>query len=105
MLVIIGCLVPLLFPLKFISQFLAMILNNLTGLTELLTRKASSLPLATIENIGMTNVECLLFTAAIFLFTYFLLKKKSFQYNLSACSSSDFPACRNNKGNINKKHQ
>ena len=59
-LVIIGCLVPMLFPLKFLSQFLAMILNNLTGLTELLTRKASSLPFASIENVGMTNAECLL---------------------------------------------
>jgi hypothetical protein len=54
-----------------------MILNHLTGLTELLTRKASSLPFASIENIGMTNVECLLFTATIFLFCIFLLKKKS----------------------------
>jgi competence protein ComEC len=77
-LVIIGCLVPMLFPLKFLSQFLAMILNNLTGLTELLTRKASSLPLASIENIGMTNVGCLMFTVTIFLFTYYLLKKNSF---------------------------
>ncbi len=76
-LVIIGCLVPMLFPLKFISQLLAMILNNLTGLTELLTRKASSLPLASIENIGMTNSECLIFTSVIFLFTYYLLKKDS----------------------------
>jgi competence protein ComEC len=76
-LVIIGCLVPLLFPLKFISEFLAMLLNNLTGLTELLTRKASSLPFASIENVGMTNAECLIFTATIFLFTCFLLKKKS----------------------------
>ena len=78
-LVIIGCLVPLMYPLKFLSQFLAMILNNLTGLTELLTRKASSLPLASIENIGMTSFECLIFTTAIFLFTYYLLRKESFR--------------------------
>ncbi len=77
LLVIIGCLVPVLFPVKFLSQFLAMILNNLTGLTELLTKKASYLPLASIENVGFTNAECLLFTAAIFLVTCSLLKKDS----------------------------
>jgi competence protein ComEC len=76
-LVIIGCLLPLVFPVKFLSQFLALILNNLTGLTELLTRKASSMPFATIENVGMTNLECLLLTCTIFLFSYFLLKKRS----------------------------
>jgi competence protein ComEC len=78
LLVIIGCLIPILYPLKLFSQFLAMILNYLTGLTELLTRKASSLPFASIENVGMTNVECLLFTVTIFLFCNYLLKKKSF---------------------------
>jgi len=77
-LVIMGCIVPLLYPLQFISRFLAMILNNLTVLTELLTRKASSLPLASIENVGMTTFECLLFTVTIFLFTCFVLKKKTF---------------------------
>ena len=76
-LVIIGCLVPLLFPLKIISHFLAVVLNSLTGLTELLTRQASSLPLASIENVGMTNDGCLLSTATIFLFSYFILKRKS----------------------------
>jgi competence protein ComEC len=77
-LVIIGCIIPVLFPLKFISELLAMILNNLTGLTELLTKRASSLPFSTIENIGMTTVECLLFSGTIFLFVYFLLKERSF---------------------------
>jgi competence protein ComEC len=75
--VIIGCLIPVLFPLKFLSQFLAVILNNLTGLTELLTRKAASLPFASIDNAGMTNAECFLFTATLFLFSIFLLRKKS----------------------------
>jgi competence protein ComEC len=77
-LVIVGCLIPVLFPLKIISHFLAMVLNSLSGLTEFLTKQASSLPYASIENVGMTNTECILFTATIFLFTYFLLKKKSF---------------------------
>jgi competence protein ComEC len=78
LLVIIGCIVPILYPLKLISHFLATILSQLTGLTEFLTKTASSLPLATIENVGMTNSECLLFTASIFLFSYFLLRKKSY---------------------------
>lgn len=78
LLIIVGCLVPMLFPVQFISQFLALILSFLTGLTELLTAKAASLPGSNIENIGMTNVECILLTGTIFLFSYFLLKKHSF---------------------------
>jgi competence protein ComEC len=78
LLIIIGCLVPMLFPISFLSQFLASILNYLTGLTELLTAKASALPYSNIENIGMTNIECILLTALIFTFSYFLLKKESF---------------------------
>jgi competence protein ComEC len=80
-LVIVGCLVPMLFPLKVISQFLAMILDSLTGLTEFLTRTASALPYASIENVGMTNAECLLFTLTIFLLTCFLLKKKTISFS------------------------
>ena len=78
LLIILGSLVLLVFPIQFLSQFLASVLSWLTGLTELLTAKASSLPLANIENIGMTTVECILFTATIFAFTIFLLKKQSF---------------------------
>jgi competence protein ComEC len=77
-LVIIGCMVPMLFPLKLLSRVLAIVLTNLTGLTELLTKRASSLPFASIENVGMTNLECLLLTITIFLFSNSLLKKKSF---------------------------
>ena len=86
LLVIIGCIIPILYPVKFISYFLAMILNNLTGVTEFLTRQASNLPLSSIENVGMTNVECILLTATIFLFTCFLLNKKSLSviYPMSA---------------------
>lgn len=85
-LVITGCLVPLFYPVRWLSGFIAMLLSYLTGLTELLTRKASSLPLATIENIGLTTIESILLTGTIFLFTYFLLKRKSIPvlYPLSA---------------------
>jgi competence protein ComEC len=76
--VITGCLVPLTFPIHFLSQFLADLLNYLTGLTEWLTEKASSLPLSSIENIGMIPVECILLFVTIFLFSFFLLKRESF---------------------------
>ena len=84
LLIIIGCLVPMFFPIRFLSQFLALLLNYLTGLTEFLTAHASSLPGSTIENIGMTTAECALLTGTIFLFIWFLLKKQSFsiQYPL-----------------------
>ena len=78
LLIVTGCLVVLTFPVPFLSHFLATILNYLTGTTELLTRKASSLPYSTIENIGMTNVECILLSVTIFLFSFFVLKKKPF---------------------------
>jgi competence protein ComEC len=78
LLIIAGCLVPLMFPVVFISQTLALLLNYLTGLTESLTARASSLPLSTLENIGMTTIECIFLTLTIFIFSIFLLRKKSF---------------------------
>jgi competence protein ComEC len=77
LLIIIGCLVLLLYPVPVLSHFLALLLSWLTGLTELLTAKASSLPMSNLENIGMTTVECILLTGAIFAFSLFLLKKPS----------------------------
>lgn len=82
LLIIIGCLVPLTYPIAFLSQFLATILSFLTGLTETLTRIASILPYSTIENIGMTNVESILLTATIFLFSIYFLNKESFSVNI-----------------------
>ena len=77
LLIIIGCLIPFLFPVRIISSFLALILNYLTGLTEYLTSQASSLPSSTIENIGMTTVDCVILTVLIFLLTSYILKKHS----------------------------
>jgi len=77
-LIITGCLVPLLFPFKFLSEFLALLLNYIAGLTELLTKEVSSLPSSTIENIGMTNAECILLTVTIFLFMLSLQKDKKY---------------------------
>jgi competence protein ComEC len=75
-LIIVGCLVPLTYPLKFISQPLASLLSYLTGLTEMLTEKASALPLSTIENIGMVTIESLLLFFVLFIFTLHLLNRK-----------------------------
>jgi competence protein ComEC len=78
LLIITGCLVPMFFQIQFLSRFLAMLLNYLTGLTEMLTYHTASLPYSTIENIGSTTLECILLSATIFLFIHFLFKKKSF---------------------------
>jgi competence protein ComEC len=77
LLIINGCLVPMFFRIRFLSHFLALLLNYLTGLTESLTSSAASLPYSTIENIGSTTIECILLTMTIFLFVHFFLKKKS----------------------------
>lgn len=81
LLIVLGCLVLLTFPLHFISKFLASILSLLTGITEVLTEKFSSLPLSTIDNIGMTPVECILLAMTIFLFAWYILKKQSVSIN------------------------
>ncbi len=77
LLIIAGSLVPLTYPVQFLSQFLAYLLNHLTGLTEFLTAKAASLPLSTIENIGMTTFQCIMLTLILFSFGFLLLKKHS----------------------------
>ncbi len=77
-LIIVGCLVPLTYPIKFISQPLASLLNYLTGLTELLTERASALPFSTIENIGMVPIESILLFFVIFIFMLFLMNRKMY---------------------------
>lgn len=78
LLIITGCLIPMFFPVRFVSQFLAFILNYITGLTENLTSIVASLPYSTIENIGMTSVECIVLTCVVFLTCHWLLNRKSF---------------------------
>lgn len=75
--IITACLVPLTFPVRFISWYVARALDFLTGFTQLLTEKASSLPVSSIENIGMITAECILLMITIFLFTSVLLKRRS----------------------------
>jgi competence protein ComEC len=78
LLIIIGCLVPMLFHIRFLSMFLATLLSHLTGLTEYLTASAASLPYSSIENIGMTTPECILLALTIFLFCHWVVNRKSF---------------------------
>jgi len=75
-LIIMGCLILITYPLKFISHPLAILLNQLTWLTEKLTEKAAGLPLSTIENIGMGTVESVLLFIVIFLFMLFFMNRK-----------------------------
>ncbi len=77
LLIIIGCLVPLTFPIVFLSCFFASILSFLTGLIETLTKMVSVLPWSTIENIGMTKIEAVLLALTIYLFSIYLLKKET----------------------------
>jgi competence protein ComEC len=80
LLIITGCLIPIFFPLRFLSHLLAVLLNHMTGLTEYMTSIVASLPSSTIENIGMTTTECILLTCTIFLFSYWLLNRKTFPF-------------------------
>ena len=73
--IILGCLVPVLYPLKFLSGFLGSALDNLTGITEIMAAKAASLPSSSIENIGMTVPECILLFAFVSMIMRFALKK------------------------------
>jgi competence protein ComEC len=75
--IIMGCLAPIVYPVRFFSEILTWVLGNITGLTEFLTEKAASLPFSTISSIGMNKLECILLTVTIFLFLMFLLKRKS----------------------------
>ena len=78
LLIITGCLIPIFFQIPIISKFLALLINHLTGLTELLTSEAATLPYSSIENIGSTSLECICLSGTIFLFSLWLIKKKTF---------------------------
>jgi competence protein ComEC len=75
--VVIGTLIPLLFPLRIVSGLLGTALNYLTGLTEFLTAKASFLPYSNIGNIGMTPPECILMSVSLLLLIHYILNRKS----------------------------
>jgi competence protein ComEC len=76
LLIITGCLVPLTFPVYFLSKFIAVILDFQTGLTARLTAGAAVLPMANLENIGMTTPECALLSVTIYVLFISLLRKE-----------------------------
>ncbi len=78
LLIITGCLVPLTFPVYFLSKFIAVILDLQTGLTGKLTAIAAGLPYSSLENIGMTTLECCILSLTIYVFFLFILKKQAF---------------------------
>jgi competence protein ComEC len=77
LLIIIGCLVPMTFHVEFISRPLATLLGNLTGITEMLTEKAASLPFSTISNIGMKPFEAMLLFIFLFMLMWYILNRRS----------------------------
>jgi competence protein ComEC len=77
LLIITGCFIPMFFHIRFLSTYLALLLNYLTGLTEKLTAIAASLPYSSIENIGLTLMECLSLVCTIFLFSHWFLNRRA----------------------------
>jgi len=80
--IITGSLIPLLYPVVFLSEFFAQILNYLTVLTEYLTEKAASLPGSTIDHIGMTISEFVIMTAIIACIITVIIRKEIKPVNL-----------------------
>ncbi|HLN22293.1 MAG TPA: ComEC/Rec2 family competence protein [Bacteroidales bacterium] len=74
LIVILGCIVPVIYPLKILSSATGILLDRLTGFTEAITAKAASLPSSSIENLGMTIPECIILSFTIFTLTYFILE-------------------------------
>lgn len=74
--IIAGCIVPLLYPIGFLSHLSGWTLGQLTNLTERLTEKAAALPFSNIENIGITTPECVFLVILIFFLTKILLESK-----------------------------
>ena len=77
LIVITGCLIPLVSPLIPLAKGLALFLNRLTDLTMLITEKTANLPYSSVNNAGMLPVGCFLLLITIFLAGYFLLKKRT----------------------------
>jgi len=75
-LIITGVLSILTYPVYFLSFHLMKLLGHLSGLTEYLTGKASSLPFSTIENIGITTGGCIFLMATIYLTVRYVLNRE-----------------------------
>ena len=77
LIVIMGWLFPLIYPITFLSKFLAFALNKLTSLTDFLTEKAASIPGSSIDGIGMTLPECVMITIIVSSLMFWITKKES----------------------------
>jgi competence protein ComEC len=82
LIIIMGCILPMIYPIGFLSKFLAFALNKVTALTEFLTEKAASIPGSSIDGIGMTLPECILITIIISSFMYWITKKDNRALNI-----------------------
>ena len=82
LIIIMGCIIPMLYPIAFLSKFLAIIVNKLTSLAEFLTVKTVSIPGSSIEGIGMTMPECVLLIIIISLFAFWITKKDGRALNI-----------------------
>ncbi|NSW94648.1 MAG: ComEC/Rec2 family competence protein [Bacteroidales bacterium] len=75
--VIAGCLIPLIFPLRFLSELIARGLDFIAGFIGKIVHFASDLPFSTLNNIGMTGIECLLLSGFIFFFLQWMINKET----------------------------
>jgi competence protein ComEC len=74
--IILGCLIPLFFPVSFISGILGLALDKITALIIFLTETAASLPYSGIQNIGMTVSQGILLFSTLTAMMFFFLGKK-----------------------------
>ena len=83
LIIIVGCIIPIVYPIVFLSKFLAAALDLLTSFTEFLTITSASIPCASIERIGMTMTGCILSVVIISLFMFWITKKDGKFLNLT----------------------
>jgi competence protein ComEC len=80
--IIAGSMVPVLYPVAFLSGLVAQVLNYLTVLTEYLTEKAATLPGSTIDMIGFTLPEFFILSLIIAITFHAVLRKEFRPVNL-----------------------
>jgi competence protein ComEC len=77
LMIILGFLLIITFPFPFISGIIAKMLDLATLLTAESTRLISSFKYSSIDNIGMSTLQCTILTIFIALVLYYFLKKDS----------------------------
>ena len=76
-LVIGGCLLLIMNPVHFVAESVAMLLNKITDIINLVTSKTASLPFSSVENIGMLPLQAIILTITIFLSSLYFFKKRN----------------------------